>query len=610
MSAGVLGLLLVVAVLPGPAAADGGLTVWVFVGPEDRGIGQTVDIHVESYLWGDPVDLELVEASLGLTGSIALPLTRTAEGQYDATRTIVAGDVTYGLMVVAVTGEFGTLVADASAYYFSSSASGGSGGWAVTLRMADFGQMPMGVLPGSTVTIEARSYNNGTLTEGAPMNGTIATYGPGGTTSPQALDGTKVADGVYRFQVEVPASLTTSTSYTFGVQAGPATDRVGETMSFYAQPFPFVVTVTEEMATSAVLEVVAGYDAPVVGAAVSVSGSTIVTTPPYIQVVGPFNGTTDARGFARIPVTWTGTPPTSLGVNLTSQGKTAATMVFLSGLSGLGPWEPEDNLPFGCSVALQTDPRDVEPGGTAQLKYRVTEDGDPVASAEVTVFVREQSASGMESAGNLTTDASGNLTVAYDVDASWNFYEDALVVDVLCPSGEGAAASDDLGEPGSTFSTDHVTLTATGTAERGGAVQVTATYTGPLPLDGAYGFAMLARGDNPQQAVGSLGGNFGGSVLTAGAGGAFTGTVQVPEHWQEGNYTLIVFITNHGAVSQRSNEFQEGGLQTVHVVAPGAGPPTTGGGGGFLPGFEGAVAALALVGAAAGLVGRRRPRTP
>jgi hypothetical protein len=163
------------------------------------------------------------------------------------------------------------------------------------------------------------------------------------------------------------------------------------------------------------------------------------------------------------------------------------------------------------------------------------------------------------------------------------------------------------------FASDDVTVSVAGTAERGGDLVVTITYTGDRPTADGYGFVALFPGENPQTALASLGGNFGGAVAEATSATVFTATVHVPEHWKEGNYTIVAFITNHGAADNLADEFQEGGFETVEVVAPGAGPDGTDGdgteGGGLLPGFESVAALVAVAAAAFALAGRRRSRS-
>jgi hypothetical protein len=257
-----------------------------------------------------------------------------------------------------------------------------------------------------------------------------------------------------------------------------------------------------------------------------------------------------------------------------------------------GGWIPLPNIPYGCSASLQTDPAPFKPGDTANLKIRVTEDGTLMASKSLTRLVIRSTASGSSQAGNVTTDAQGNFTVTYVVPTDWKDSEQLDIL-VVCPTGSSTRADAEFSQSG-VQGTGNIHVTAS-SAAAGGKIHVTATYSGNKSLVGVVGGAFLVPGAalGGFSAAGSSNAPF--TVFTQ-AGTTFTGDVNVPSFYPEGDYSLIVGLTNTAAVSLLSDEVSEGNVSTVHIGA--AGGPGGGTGGGLLPGFE-----APLVVAAAGLVG-------
>ncbi len=625
----VVGLLAASVLVPLSAVADDGLTIWVFAGPDTAGLGEDVTVNVEAYYYDQPVDLDTLDVSAGLN-STAVTMTHAATGKYHGTYTIESLDAQYGFFTVQASGDSNSLYASDSQYMFLGSG-GGSGGWDMAVRLGDYGQMPLGVGPGTSVLIEARTYYDGTVAEGGAVNLTIVTAAYGGTNqNTEHVTMTKVSDGVYHHTIQVPASITNTQAYSLDFELGPSGDLASDSMSFTAQPFSVLTSVTNKTATSADVQVLAGLETPIAGANVTITGTQIIMAPPYVLTFGPFTGTTGADGSAKIHVNWTGSAPSTLETIVSASGKNVGFPLVLSGSSGTG-WQPTAPLPYGCDAQLQTNPQTVEVGTTAHLTYRVTYDGDALASTEVSVFSGDASAYGWATAANKTTDANGDITVDFAVPAMWSFFDDMFDVGVVCPSGEVARDSENLGSPGEMYSTVDVTVTAAGSVAAGGDLAVSVQYTGSMPVAGAYGFALLVPGDDPTAFVGALAAGAVGTNLSSTGGGAFTGTIHVPGGMPVGNYSLFVFVTNMGATAHRADEFQQGGFRSVTMTANTGGNNNggnnnggnnqngtgnngtgqnntgdTGSGGGFMPGFEAAVVAAAVTAVAAGLAGSRR----
>jgi len=577
--------------------ADEGLTVVVFVTPPGRGVGQSVDVNVEAYMWGTLVDLETLDVSIGFAHTVTL--TNVSTGKWHGSYTINASDALGGTLYVTANGGLDVLSATDNSFY-SLPDSAATVGWEVKTRLANQALFGLSPSPGTNVIVEGRTYHDGTLKDGGPLNATAhITEGLNSSTATPA--GTKVADGVYQFTIQVPADLTVGRLYSVEVKLGTGLTAQSDFQTFQVNTVPVAAWVQSKSANSASVKVLVGSTSAIAGANVSVSGTVITFIPFGTSAIAAVYGTTDAKGQATVNVSWSGTGAATLMVNVTSGGKMST--VALYAFEGLGSttWIPLPNIPYGCSAALQTDPSTFKAGDTANLKIRVTEDGTLMASKSLTRIVFRSTASGSSQAGNVTTDAQGDLTVTYVVPTDWKDSEHLEVV-VVCPMGASTRAQADF-TGGAPQGTSNIHVTAT-TAAAGGKIHVTATYSGNKSLVGVTGGAFLVPGSAAGGFSGAGGSNAPFTVF-AQSGTTFTGDVNVPAFYPDGDYSLIVGLTNTAAVSSTSDEVSEGNVSTVHISAAGGGGG--GAGGGLLPGFEG-LAAVAAVGAGAAIVaiGRRR----
>lgn len=586
-----------IALLPFAALADDGLTLLVFVTPPGRDVGQMVDVNVEAYLWGAPVNPGTVAVTIGFGTDVTL--TNVSTGKWHGTYRINASDALFGTILVNADASLDLLSgSDFSTYQLPDGSV--SVGWEVKTRIANQALLGLSPAPGSNVVIEGRTYLDGTLKDGGPLNAT-ARVTEGATSTDSTPTGTKVADGVYQFTIQVPADVATGRLYSVEVKLGTGLSAPSDFQSFQVNPVPVAAWIQTSTPTSAVVKVLAGSTSAIAGANVSVSGEVITFIPFGSSPIAPVTGITDAKGQATINVSWTGTGAATLMVNVTSGGKMSTVSLYAFDNLGSTGWIPMPNIPFGCSAALQSDPSAFEPGDTANLKVRVTEDGTLQASTSLTRILIRSTASGSSQAGNVTTDAQGNFTVTYLVPSDWKESEQ-LEIMVVCPSGSSTRTQAEFSS-GAFQGTGNIHVTATPTAA-GGKLHVTATYSGGKTLVGIIGGAFLIPGSGAGGFSAASASNPPFALFTQ-SGTTFTGDIDVPAFYPEGDYSLIVGLTNTAAVSLLSDEVSEGNVTTVHIGA--AGGPGGGTGGGLLPGFEG-FAAVAAVGAGAAIVaiGRRR----
>jgi hypothetical protein len=587
------------ALVPISASAASGLQVFLFVSPQGRSVDQTVDVNLEAYFEGALVDLDTIDIAPGFAAS---PLTfdNISTGKYHTTYTINASDLFFGGLNFYGTADFTTL---SSTIISSYTVGGGSSGWTLSVRQVVSGSLGLIVGPGTVVTVEARSYHNGALAEGGPINiSTRSSEGFSSTYTDANLTSTKTADGVYTATFTVPADLSNSRSYQVKADLGTGPSAPSVDTFVQANPLPVAAAVSDSTTTSATVNVWAGSAAPIAGANVSLTGMAIsLGYPPSITTVGPFYADTSASGKATLHPTFPATTTGSWFLNVSSGGKMTTTYLALSSTGPIG-WIPMPAIGYGCEVRLQSDPTNLKASQTANLKFKMTDSGTTVASATVARFVWRDGDGGTFAGGNTTTDASGNFSVSYPIPSNWTQW-DTLKVEAVCPSGSSGSADVQTGSA-SAFGPGAVTVSATG--KLGAAVAITATYTGTQAFTNAQAFAVIVPGRADSiSAVGS-----GGTSLTTPltrAGSTYTGSITVPEWLGEGDYSVAVIITNQGATSSTSDQSVDGNYTTIHLSSVASsssgGTPAKG----FLPGFDG-VAALAAAGAV-GLVlaaGRRR----
>ncbi len=605
----VLGLLIgSAAIVPLSASAATGLQVLLFLSPTGRVANETIDVNVEAYLNGVPVDLDTLTLGPGYAAD-PLNFTNLSTGKYHASYMINASDIIYGTLIFFGSAD---VASDSATLTSSYSVGGGFGGsdWSLTMRPLNSALFGGTVGPGATVEFEARAYHNGVLAEGGPINIT-ATWTAGGTTGNSTLSATKTADGIYHVSVVVPSDLTLTRMYQVEATLGTGLFAPSASSGLTAHPFPIYAVVKSSTAVASTLKVYAGGSSPMAGANVSLEGTTISLSYPFSMTpVGPFTATTDVNGQATVTAT-TGLAVSTLWyLNVTSGGKTTSTPVALIASSGPGPWMPSPPIGFGCEVNVQTDPSTIQAGHTVNLVFRVTAAASilnplPVVSQNIDRYVWKDGAGGTSQGGTVMTDASGNFTLVWAVPANWTS-DDTLKVRVVCPDGTTGSTQVQGGGSGGPFESGAVSVTASG--KLGDAVTITAVYSGSNPLTGAVAFASIVPGNMTNLAgVGFAGGGLSAPLTRSGS--TFTGSVTVPTWFGEGDFDVIVIISNAGATNSKSDQTTEGNATTMHLTPQGS----TGGNSnpapkGFLPGFEGAAAVAALGALAIVLIAGRRRR--
>jgi hypothetical protein len=597
------------------ASADQGLVVLTFIGPEGQGEGQTITVNIEAYQDGVPVNLDDLNVSAGMMSGIYLTFTNPSTGKYTATYTISASDASSGFLSLFGSAMLGAATESIFQFYTVGGGGGGGSGWDIEMRIANMAQVGIVPGPGASVVVEARSYNAGALADGGQINFTVnwvAGVGFGGSPTPVTASSTKVSDGVYQTTVDVPADLASSRSYSVEGAIGTGMSAPHSSTGFSAHPFTVMTVTQSSTTTSATVTAYVGLNSPISGAQLSLSGNAVTMTPPYFTTVGPFTGTSDANGVSTLSASWGATTaPTFWTLNVTANGKMTSVMLSLMAApSGPQPFMPQPPIGIGCEAITQVDTTAFAGGQTANMKFRVTNDGAPVASQSLPRYAWRVGALASAAAGNVTTDATGNFTMTWVVPADWDFVEDSFQMRVYCTQDEYDTVYVAFGGGGSSggpFGDGKVQVTASG--RLGGPVSITATYSGTNALAGAQAVAVIVPGNQSMVAgVGLAGGGL--STPLTRAGSTFTGSITVPAWMGSGNYTVLALITNEAATSSQSDQTTTGNMTVINLTPQGStsGTGGTGGtGGGFIPGFEGAaaVAAVAAIGALL-VVGRRR----
>lgn len=568
---------------------------------------QTVDVNLEAYNDGIPVDLDTIAIAPGFLAD-PLNFSHTSTGKYHVSYMINESDLFFGSLSFYGTADTATDSATVTGTYSLGGGLFGSA-WEVTVRATNGGALGLAAGPGTTVDFEARSYLSGVLAEGGPINFTV-TWSDGTTEGNGTLPATQVQAGVYRASVQVPADLMVSRMYDIEAALGSGLFRPSSTTGFAAHPFSIFALVTSSTLTSATLRVFVGSSSPTVGANVSLQGSAMSLSYPFTAtVVGPFAGTTDANGQTTLNPTWGLGAPALWYLNVTSAGKKTSTLVTLM-TEASGPWMPSPAIGFGCEVNIQTDASGLHAGQTAVLVFRVTFGASllnpqPVVSQNIDRYVWRDGEGGTTQGGAVMTDATGNFTLTYAIPANWTWHE-ALHILVVCPDGTTGTTQVSAG-PSSPIGSGALTVTASG--KLGGAVTITATYAGSNPLTGALAYAAIIPGNQTTAAgVGLAGGGLTATLTRSGS--TFTGSVIVPAWLGEGDYSVLVMVSNLGATSSKSDQTAEVNGTALHLTPQGS----TGGNSnnpapkGFLPGFEGAATVAALGALAFVLVAGRRRR--
>ena len=560
----IVGLIAAAALMPHAATADGGLTVLLFVTPPDRGLSETLSIDVECYLWGQATNADTVRLTVSSSGA-SPTLSNISTGKYHASYKILQGDLAMGSLSIQATAIKGGRTSQDSAYY---ALRGGytSSGWEVQMRMVS--PANLAPPPGSLVVFEARSYLAGSLREGGPINATVVSEAAGVVDPTEILPTTQAADGVYRFNLLVPANLSLSRGYDVTARLGIANYGASAEIRFTSNPVPVTAYMTAGNDTEVRLRVIAANVTPVAGAQVELTQRTDYPSP---RAPGPsppiYRNITGADGIADFVVSKEpigGTYPEYV-LNVSQGNRTTSQSVYLS-FANSSTWRPEPPYNYSCEARLQTDPTGFSAGETALLSIRVTDGGAPVVEGSVSSFAWRVGDEGTQTAGNVTTDVDGNFSLPYAIPAKWTS-GDSLVVVVVCPSGEAARLYVQFGPLGLGYFSRNLHLSVAGSL--GGDLALNATYTGARPLEGATALALLIPGKSintlvahsPPDAL---------YVPLSLQGSIFSGRVSVPAWMPEGDYIVVVLLSSTAATSAIPDQVAESAVAAVslHPLPP------------------------------------------
>ncbi len=560
----IVGLIAAAALVPLAATGDGGLTVLLFVTPPDRGVSETLSIDVEVYWWGQPTSADSVRLTVSSSGA-SPTLSNVSTGKYHASYKILQGDLRVGsLSIQASANKAGRYTQDTA--YYALRGAFNNPGWQVQVRIVS--PANLAPPPGSLIVFEARSYSGGALAEGGPINATLVSEAAGVVDPLEILPTTRAADGVYRFNLQIPANLSLSRAYDVTARLGVAYYGASTEIRFTSNPVPVTAYMTGGNDTEVTLRVIAGSNAPVGGAMVELKQQTDSPSPRSPGPSPPvYRNTTGADGIAELVVlkeSIGGTYPDYV-LNVSQGNRTTSQHAYLS-FANSTAWRPEPPYNYSCEARLQSDPTGFSAGETAALSVRVTHDGAPLVNRSVSRFAWRAGYAGTETAGNVTTDAAGNFSLTYAIASNWTS-GDSMTVLVVCPSGEAARLFIQFGPLGLGFASRDLHVSVAGAL--GGDLSLNATYTGARPLEGATALALLIPGRSTTTLV-ARGPPDALYVPLSLQGSIFSGRVSVPAWMAEGDYIVVVLLSSTAATSQIGDQVTETAVAAVslHPVPP------------------------------------------
>lgn len=561
----IVGLLAAAAATPLVAEATDGLTLILFVTPPDAGASETLSIDVECYWWGTPVDVDDVRITMSPYGA-SPPFANVSTGKYHASYALLQGDIDGGTITIQASAMYRNVRAVDTSYYAPRGAYSGSG-WSVHLRQVS--PQNLAPPPGSHVVLEARSYDGYHLKEGGVINATLSSSDGANRSPVEILPATRLLAGVYRFEFDIPANLSASRQYEVRASLGIANYGASDNLGMWSNPIPVTVYVAGGNASALTLRIIAGTSSPIQGAQVELSQARGYF--PYPAPGAPeVRNTTNANGTADLVVirneSYGGYSTYTL--NVTKSNRTTSLPVYLS-FDTFTAWRPQPPFNYSCEARLQTDPTRFGPGDRAELSIRVTFQGRAEVRREISRFVWRAWYPGTVAAGNVTTDGNGVFTLNYTLPTNWTS-GDWLEVAVECPEGQAARTSVAFGGFGTPYSGRDLVLNASGALGRDLTLNV--TYTGARPIAGATAIALLIPGANVAGLVTQQPPDCLYVPLTL-QGSTFTGSVAVPAWLPEGDYLIIVQVSNEAAISDAADGVEEVGFAAVSLFPPPPDPP-------------------------------------
>ncbi len=359
----------------------------VIMNPSDLtgDIGDVVTITIHVFEFGSHSDASLTVTTRART----LSTVHTGTGVYTATFTIQASDCAFGYVVVTAAATIGSVSDTAYAYV------------ELPWFVADLFVPVTHADPGQTVDVTARFTNNGTLVDPATVSIQAYVYAPGVGDVTQDLTLTHQSLGTYTGSYVVPPNLLQAGSVDFSAVAAWSGLSAYDDVSIEVGG-PRVLTawyrpVSVGLSTATVdLYAANATGWPVVGA--SVTGSYTYYTGT--TQTGTMSGTTDARGVARLTLSY---PGSLYGVSFWGTATSGSTSGGFRGYLA----RPSTNL-----VVIEDPLSQVfAPGSAASLQSTFYLSGQPVASATVYYYVYSNSVT--VTSGQVTTDANGRIAISF-----------------------------------------------------------------------------------------------------------------------------------------------------------------------------------------------------
>lgn len=541
------------------ATTEDGLTVLLLVSPDGVADGQVIDVYVEAYLWGEPTDLDSLFVQAGLYPTDPIPMTAASTGKWHGTYTVDQDFALYGALPLSANGALGSAHMNTYNWYPLVLQ---PEGWQLLMRVANpevVGSYPG---PGASVVVEGRSYFDGQLADGGPLNLTYALLASGATapTMEQSpMDA--ISEGVYRTTVQFPGDIDITTDASLTVQLGPSGQAASTYKGYTLDPFQVLATAIEPRPGSIVVQIIADDNGePIDGADIEISGTLSAASDPTQGSVSLVEGATDAEGHATVTLSYNahggslpgvggtgGWNAIDLRVNVSDGNRVVVADMDLE-YSGNQAWISTVSSGSTCSLFLETDTGLIEVGSEAELTFLLAEDGELLDSEQVPLFVWMSGEGETAVAEVQTTSPAGEITTTVEIPDDWDGHADTLHAEVVCPGGDGSAGQARVGWVQDILTAPDMEVTITGDRVVGEVVHVRAVYTGDKPFNEGWATVLISdslfgppAGGPPPRQIESV------SIELGQVGdGVFEGEFTVTAWMAKGGRNFEVFMDNEG----------------------------------------------------------------
>lgn len=356
------------------------------------------------------------------------------------------------------------------------------------------GPLPYHFAPGDRLRHRVWTFLNGTLQDvGTPIGGGYLRPHNwlGGMLPSLRTNTTRVGTGTYDIVTTLPSDIHVTNWGYISAAVPNITATYGPSFSFEVDPFPAVAWFENVWGQGGDLRVCAARgDTPLSNASVTVDVRFDRVPPSGNPVTRGFLTGEDGCGRAGFEWPSNATYKVSAEVAIRSGGDTTYRAPQFTGSLDTLTAESVVPLPGGFVVELVGEPRDVPPGGEAQMSFVVTQAGSPYANATIGVvetWSRGDLTQVPIRVANVSTDSSGFLNLSYSVPEAWTPGLDYFSVSLYTPQGDEAPFNFAFGPYSGSRSWPGHDTNLTVTAEQdveNGTLRVHAAYGGGQEISG------------------------------------------------------------------------------------------------------------------------------